>query len=71
MVSEKVADAAYNCAWYSDTLSFQKSLIFIIVRAQKQVVLEVGPFGTLSLEFLGWVVQTAYSYLTILLQAYD
>ncbi|PSN50415.1 Odorant receptor 59 [Blattella germanica] len=69
--SMAVAEAAYNCAWYEEPVSFQKSISLILMRAQKPELIFVGPFGTMSLELFAGVAQSAYSYLTLLRQVYE
>ncbi|KAJ9583492.1 hypothetical protein L9F63_022164, partial [Diploptera punctata] len=49
--STKVAEAAYSCEWYNEPISFQKSIVMIMMRAQRPVYVYFGPFGTLSLGF--------------------
>ncbi|KAJ9586452.1 hypothetical protein L9F63_019890, partial [Diploptera punctata] len=51
--SERVGEAAYSSLWYDYPTSIKHSLTFIIARAQKPVVLTLGPFGTLSMELFG------------------
>ncbi|KAJ9583494.1 hypothetical protein L9F63_022166 [Diploptera punctata] len=69
--SLNIADAAYSCEWYNEPVSFQKSICMIIMRAQKPVYIYFGPFGTLSLELFATVVQSAYTYITLLRQVYE
>lgn len=55
--SEMVGEGVYNCRWCSKPISFQRSLRFIIMRAQRPVALSVGPFGTLSMELFARVLK--------------
>jgi hypothetical protein len=51
----RIAEAAYACEWYNEPIPFQKSVGLIMMRAQRPVVLTLGPFGTVSLELFAAV----------------
>ncbi|XP_069688170.1 odorant receptor 67c-like [Periplaneta americana] len=67
--SEMVGEAAYNCGWYDASKKFNTSISLIIMRAQRPAQMSVGPFGTLSLELFGKIMNSAYSYFTLLKNA--
>ncbi|XP_069681211.1 odorant receptor Or2-like [Periplaneta americana] len=67
--SEMVGEASYNCGWYDASKKFNTSISLIIMRAQRPALLSVGPFGTLSLELFGKIMNSAYSYFTLLKNA--
>ncbi|PSN55723.1 Odorant receptor 57a [Blattella germanica] len=64
--SEMVGQAAYNCMWYGYPKRIKLSLRFIIKRSQKPVILSLGPFGSLSMELFGKILNSAYSYFTLM-----
>jgi hypothetical protein len=53
--SEMVGEGAYRCGWCGTPMSYQRSLKFIIMRAQRTVGLSAGFFGTLSMELFARV----------------
>jgi 7tm Odorant receptor. len=50
-----VGEAAYNCAWHLQSISFQRDLKLVILRSQRSLKLTAGPFGHLSMELFGKV----------------
>ncbi|EZA57535.1 hypothetical protein X777_02070 [Ooceraea biroi] len=59
--------AAYNSAWYELKPKHSRPLIFIILRAQKQLTITVGKIMDLSLECFASIMKASGSYLSILL----
>ncbi|KAG5670218.1 hypothetical protein PVAND_000496 [Polypedilum vanderplanki] len=64
--SLRVADKAYNCNWYGQSLKFRKIILLTILRAQKPKVLTGWKFMDVGLPTFYWVLQTAQSYYSIL-----
>nr|CAD7449650.1 unnamed protein product [Timema bartmani] len=64
--SVEVGNAAFSSDWYNSSTTFKKSLMMMIMRAQKPVVLTAGRFGVLSLESFTGILQKAYSYFAVL-----
>lgn len=60
--STEVAVAAYNCNWVDADDDIRKSLLLIILRAQRECYLTVGKFSKVTLEtFLN--VSNKFTYL--------
>ncbi|XP_018348865.1 PREDICTED: odorant receptor 4-like [Trachymyrmex septentrionalis] len=65
--SKAIGNAAYNSAWYEMKPKNSRNLIFVILRAQKQLTLTVGKIMDLSLESFTSIMKASGSYLSILL----
>ena len=46
--AESVRDAAFGCDWVGTTIQFQRCLMFIIARANKEFHLTAGKFVPVS-----------------------
>ncbi|KAG5331750.1 OR4 protein, partial [Acromyrmex charruanus] len=57
--SKAIGNAAYNSAWYEMKPKNSRNLIFVILRAQKQLTLTVGKIMDLSLESFTSILHTA------------
>ncbi|KAF7266434.1 hypothetical protein GWI33_020264 [Rhynchophorus ferrugineus] len=66
-----ISDAISNCCFYNCTISTQKSLLITMIRAQRPLMLTLGPFGSMSLSTSISVVKAAYSYATLTLNRYN
>ncbi|XP_018047592.1 PREDICTED: odorant receptor 4-like [Atta colombica] len=65
--SKAIGNAAYNSAWYEMKPKNSRNLIFVILRAQKQLTLTVGKIMDLSLESFTSIMKASGSYLSVLL----
>ncbi|EFA10776.1 odorant receptor 67c [Tribolium castaneum] len=61
-----VGIAVYSSRWYDMDVSFQKSVLMILIRSQKPILIYAGPFSYLSHLLILSVFQTAYSYINLL-----
>ncbi|CAH2000977.1 unnamed protein product [Acanthoscelides obtectus] len=64
--SESIADELYCIPWYLGTIEEQKTVMFMIMRAQIPLTLSAKPFGNYEYTLYVTVVKTAYSYATLL-----
>ncbi|PSN53705.1 Odorant receptor 43 [Blattella germanica] len=64
--SEKIGEAIWSSPWYKQRVKFQQHSKFILLRAQKPVGFSIDIFGTVSLELFSKIMNTAYSYFTII-----
>ncbi|XP_070150840.1 uncharacterized protein [Polyergus mexicanus] len=65
--SKAIGNAAYYSAWYKMKPKNSRNLIFVILRAQKQLTLTVGKIMDLSLESFTDIMKASGSYLSVLL----
>nr|XP_012220005.1 PREDICTED: uncharacterized protein LOC105670844 [Linepithema humile] len=65
--SRAIGLAAYNCQWYDLAPKQSRVLLFIILRSQKQLTLTVGKMTDLSLRCFASIMNSAASYLSVLL----
>ncbi|XP_049837917.1 odorant receptor Or2-like [Schistocerca gregaria] len=64
--SERVALAAYRCAWPGAPTHFQRSLLLVSMRARKPLTLRAGKFFVFSRQAFVQVMNVSYSYFTVL-----
>ncbi|XP_025262841.1 odorant receptor 4-like isoform X2 [Camponotus floridanus] len=65
--SKTIGLVAYNIAWYELEPKYSRSLLFIMLRAQKHLTLTVGKMKNLSLQCFASIINSAGSYLSVLL----
>ncbi|XP_012220003.1 odorant receptor 13a-like [Linepithema humile] len=65
--SRAIGLAAYNCQWYDLAPKQSRVLLFILLRSQKQLTLTVGKMTDLSLRCFASIMNSAASYLSVLL----
>lgn len=64
--SREMAYEIYSTAWYLGDPSMQKDVALMIMRAQRDLCITAGGFGIMSFETLKLIIQSIYSYLTLL-----
>ncbi|PSN49007.1 Odorant receptor 68 [Blattella germanica] len=69
--SAQTLNAAYHCEWYSTDMKFRQNLRLMMERAKRPVKLTAGGFSLLTLESFASVVQSSYSYFTMLKAVHD
>nr|QNH68046.1 odorant receptor 22 [Apriona germarii] len=66
--SSTVSETVYQTTWYEKSPTVRKSLVLILLRSQRPLVLKAAGVNVMSLAtFLG-VLYNAYSYFTLLLK---
>ncbi|XP_014480040.1 PREDICTED: odorant receptor 4-like [Dinoponera quadriceps] len=65
--SKTIGTAAYNSAWYNLRPQDSRVLLFVILRAQKQLTLTAGKIMDLSLESFANIMKASASYMSVLL----
>ncbi|XP_074031888.1 odorant receptor 4 [Leptinotarsa decemlineata] len=64
--STGIGETIYNAKWYNFENNLQKELLMVMMRSEKPVYLEAGPFGNMTHGVLMTIQQTSYSYLSLL-----
>ncbi|KAL7031973.1 hypothetical protein ACKWTF_007187 [Chironomus riparius] len=54
--STSIATSAYNSQWYNSSVKTQRSIILIMIRAQKAQTVTAWKFFDVSLETFQWVI---------------
>ncbi|XP_037872108.2 olfactory receptor 46 isoform X1 [Bombyx mori] len=66
--SEDIADAVYECPWYTLTQPLKRTLLIIMMRAQSPAILTAGGFVTLDITEYMAIMKASYSFFTVLQQ---
>jgi hypothetical protein len=70
--SEGIAEAIYEINWYEiKDLKLRKELLLIMMRSQNASKLTAGKFSVVCLESFKFMLNTAYSYFTLLKAVYS
>ncbi|PSN57630.1 Odorant receptor 119 [Blattella germanica] len=64
----KIHHTAYNLQWFKHSTKFKKILQIIIMRSQKPCGIMLGPLMDMTIENYSNILNTAYSYFTLLVQ---
>ncbi|XP_071568978.1 odorant receptor 13a-like [Temnothorax nylanderi] len=68
--SKMIGSAAYDSLWYDFSAKESRTILFLIVRSQKRLILTSGKILDLSLERFTSVVKASLSYISVLLAMY-
>ncbi|XP_023310497.1 odorant receptor Or2-like [Anoplophora glabripennis] len=64
--SINISTTVYECGWYDEPRKVKQMMVMVILRANKALGLDIGPFTTMTLNtFLG-IIKTTYSYMMIM-----
>ncbi|XP_067634275.1 odorant receptor 43a [Eurosta solidaginis] len=66
-----VSDAAYEMKWYNCSSRFKRTLIIFIARTQKPLQIRVGQMHAMTMEVFQSLLNTSYSYFTLLYNLYN
>ncbi|CAG9765748.1 unnamed protein product [Ceutorhynchus assimilis] len=66
MNSGDIAFAIYESDWYNYDSKVGKLIFMIVMRARRELTLNIGPFGPITLEAAKARMQVAYSYLSVI-----
>ncbi|XP_050296986.1 odorant receptor Or2-like isoform X3 [Anthonomus grandis grandis] len=61
-----IADAAYNSLWYNENKNVKVMLKILMMRAQKPLTMDNGPFGPMTTNTIVSTLKAAYSYATLM-----
>ncbi|XP_018567969.1 odorant receptor Or2-like [Anoplophora glabripennis] len=64
--SLSIGDAICRSNWLDLNKELQKDLVLVLLRCQKPIFLNAGPFGYMTYAMILTVLKTSYSYLTLL-----
>ncbi|XP_012063182.1 PREDICTED: odorant receptor 30a-like [Atta cephalotes] len=66
IISKSIANAVYESLWYDLLTNQKRTLTFIIMRSQKQVIITAGRITSLSLETFTSILKASASYVSVL-----
>ncbi|XP_049542799.1 odorant receptor 4-like [Anopheles darlingi] len=69
--SGAVADATYHCVWYGQQKPFRTSILQIILRSQKPMILVAWKFWPIRIQTFSSILQASWSYFTLLQTVYN
>ncbi|XP_050093993.1 odorant receptor 4-like [Anopheles aquasalis] len=68
--SGDVADATYHCLWYGQDRPFRTSILQIIHRSQRPMILVAWKFWPIRIQTFSSILQASWSYFTLLQTVY-
>nr|WJJ63324.1 odorant receptor 24 [Pachyrhinus yasumatsui] len=66
-----IADAIYESPWYEQNEAAKKLLHIMLLRAQRPLVLTIGPFNPMTTETALMTMKASYSYVTLMMKSYE
>nr|ALR72557.1 odorant receptor OR12 [Colaphellus bowringi] len=69
--SAQISNAAYNTPWTECDLRFKKILLQFLIQTKKPIQIKVGGLFAMSIDAFKSVVQSSYSYFTLLKRLQD
>ncbi|XP_030748219.1 odorant receptor 49b-like [Sitophilus oryzae] len=65
-----LSDYIYKSPWYNSSEEVKKLLAIMMIRAQKPLVVTLGPFSPMTSNTALTTIKAAYSYATVMLNGY-
>ncbi|XP_050300121.1 putative odorant receptor 92a [Anthonomus grandis grandis] len=66
--SEQIADALFDSNWYLLNKEANQLTQTIIARAQRPLLMTIGPFGPMTIRSVFLVIRAAYSYVSVMIK---
>ncbi|KAJ8983700.1 hypothetical protein NQ317_009135 [Molorchus minor] len=64
--SSNVALAVWQSEWYEEPQKVKQMMLMMIMRSNKALTLDIGPFSTMTLNTLLGILKATYSYMMIM-----
>ncbi|XP_060518128.1 odorant receptor 7a-like [Cylas formicarius] len=65
-----LADILYCCPWYDQSEKIKSTLLIMILRAQKPLVLTIGPLDAMTIQSALAILKASYSYVGVMMNNY-
>ncbi|CAG9764260.1 unnamed protein product [Ceutorhynchus assimilis] len=69
--SSNISNAIYESNWMDQSESTKKTMLIMMMRAQKPLSLTIGPFGPMNLDAGIMTLKGAYTYAGVMRQTYS
>ncbi|XP_044726489.1 odorant receptor 4-like [Chrysoperla carnea] len=69
--SENIATSIWKSKWYDFNKDANQCLVFMMLRCQKPLCFNIGPFGTISVMTCVGILKAGYAYLALLNEMYS
>ncbi|KAJ8947659.1 hypothetical protein NQ318_009543 [Aromia moschata] len=64
--SSNIAIAVWESEWYDEPQRVKQMMLMMIMRSNKPLVLDIGPFSTMTLSTFLRILKATYSYMMIM-----
>ncbi|XP_060518390.1 odorant receptor 63a-like [Cylas formicarius] len=66
-----LANAVYSSPWYQQCKTIKGMLLIMMVRAQRPLVLTIGPFDAMTTQSALAIMKASYSYISVMMNNYN